>query len=133
MAEKYKGKEIGIMDINDYQRKATSTAVFPHVEITDGDGLHVNAGIVYCSLKLAGEAGEHAEKVAKLYFRGDFVGKDTTKPKLEIVNELGDVLWYIANLADMYGYELSEIAQMNIDKLADRKERGVLKGSGDNR
>ena len=53
--------------------------------------------------------------------------------RIEIAKELGDVLFYVAMLADDIDYQLSEIAQMNIDKLTDRKERGHLRGSGDNR
>lgn len=50
-----------------------------------------------------------------------------------IISELGDVLWYVARIADEYGYELTGIAEANKDKLTDRKERDVLKGSGDER
>jgi NTP pyrophosphatase (non-canonical NTP hydrolase) len=51
----------------------------------------------------------------------------------EVAKELGDVLWYIANLAEDLGYDLAEIADMNLEKLADRANRNVIKGSGDNR
>ena len=116
------------MDLNEYQREAVKTAVFPAED-----------GIAYCSLKLCGEAGEHAEKVGKLYFRHDsgeleHMQKDMMDAKVHsIVQELGDVMWYVANLAELYGYTLEEIAQMNLVKLRDRQERGVLKGSGDTR
>lgn len=120
------------MDLNDYQRKAVSTAVFPQGEDTPTG---ITTGIMYCALKLCGESGEHAEKVGK-FIRGDHEGREVNyilAKKREVVQELGDVLWYVANLADMYGYTLSEIAEMNIVKLKDRQERGVLKGSGDDR
>lgn len=51
----------------------------------------------------------------------------------EMAKEIGDVLWYAANLASELGYDLNSIANSNVDKLNDRKARGVLGGSGDNR
>ena len=50
-----------------------------------------------------------------------------------MVAECGDVLWYLTRLIDELGYSVSEVAQANVDKLLDRKERGVIGGSGDNR
>lgn len=82
--------------------------------------------IIYPTLGLCGEAGEVAEKIKK--FKRD--GVLDTK---EVAKELGDVLWYVANLAGDLGYTLSQIAQMNVEKLTDRAERNVLSGSGDNR
>lgn len=82
--------------------------------------------LTYVALGLNGEAGEFAEKVKKLIRDGVFVKEDAAK-------ELGDVLWYTSRAAEALGYELSTIAQMNIDKLNSRKERNVLGGSGDNR
>ena len=96
--------------------------------------------LLYPALGLAGEAGEVVEKVKKLV-RDDEMPLDerfdTTQidaeKRLEIAKELGDVLFYIAMIADDIDYTLGEIAEMNIQKLADRKERGHLRGSGDNR
>jgi NTP pyrophosphatase (non-canonical NTP hydrolase) len=51
----------------------------------------------------------------------------------KIKAELGDVLWYLAAVAKEYNLKLSDVAQYNMDKLKDRAERGVLRGSGDNR
>jgi NTP pyrophosphatase (non-canonical NTP hydrolase) len=51
----------------------------------------------------------------------------------EIEKELGDVLWYLANLATDLGLSLGAIAQLNLDKLEDRKKRNVIKGEGDDR
>ena len=113
------------MQLNDYMDAAISTAVFPPQH-----------GVAYCSLKLCGEAGEHAEKVGKLMFRGDFDDKSEAERTLaqeQLIYELGDVLWYVANLANLYGVTLERVAELNIAKLADRKARGVLKGSGDQR
>lgn len=83
--------------------------------------------IVYPALGLAGEAGEFAEKVKK-WLRGD---KELDKEAC--AKELGDVLWYVTSAAVDLGYSLHDIVLMNVDKLSSRKERGVVKGSGDNR
>ena len=106
------------MNIDDYQEVALSTAIYPNEDIT---------GIIYTALGLTGEAGEVAEKIKKHLRDGGDLPYDA------IAKELGDVLWYVANLAHEIGFSLSEIAQMNLDKLLSRKERGVIGGSGDNR
>lgn len=119
------------MNLNEYQKKAVSTAVYPK-----------EYAIVYPTLGLNGEAGEVAEKVKK-WLRGDLYKLNTFTEeekkaihvvfKHDIAKELGDVLWYVANLAHDLGYTLSKIATINIEKLASRKERERLKGSGDDR
>ena len=96
--------------------------------------------LLYPALGLASEASEVCGKVKKL-IRDDEMpideGFDTRKieagKRLEIAKELGDSLFYIAMIADDIDYTLSEIADMNLEKLADRKNRGQLRGSGDNR
>lgn len=111
------------MLLDDYQNKAVETAIFPRND---------NLDIIYPALKLAGEAGEVAEKVGKAI--RDDVSKFQERAYLEgLAKELGDVLWYIAALADSIGYDLSEIAQINLDKLSSRQSRGVIGGSGDDR
>lgn len=75
-----------------------------------------------------GEAGELANKWKKV-LRGD--GGDLFNSF--VAAELGDVLWYLARLADECGYTLEEIASYNLKKLADRKARGALTGAGDDR
>ena len=83
--------------------------------------------LVENTLGLVGEAGEVAEKVKKLI-------RDTSKfSNEEIAKELGDVLFYTAALGNIYGYTLQEIIKLNTEKLNSRKDRGTLKGSGDNR
>ena len=103
------------MNLSHYQKKAMETAVFPKEYY-----------LIYPALGLVNEAGEYAGKVKKI-LRGD---TNTTKAAAA---ELGDVLWYLAACAEALGVDLADVAQQNLDKLADRAARGVLKGSGDNR
>ena len=83
----------------------------------------------YLCLGLAAEAGEVAGKLAK--YKRDQTGL----PKLEkdMAAELGDVLWFVAVTASFCGYTLEDIANQNIDKLASRKQRNAIQGSGDER
>lgn len=104
------------MRLDYYQEAAKTTAVFPE-EIAPA----------YLALGICGEAGEVAEKIKKALRKGEPI------PREEVVKELGDVLWYVAMMADYLGYELSAVAGKNLAKLADRKVRGVLKGAGDDR
>jgi NTP pyrophosphatase (non-canonical NTP hydrolase) len=83
--------------------------------------------VIYPTLGMMGEAGEASEKVKK-WLRGD-----RELDKLDLIKELGDVLWYITSLADDLGYSLQDVLDTNVEKLSCRKERGVVKGSGDNR
>lgn len=108
------------MTLNEYQEKALETAVYPK-----------QFKIIYPALGLNGEAGEVADKVKKV-IRDNQEEFDDNRKK-EIAKELGDVLWYIATLANDIGYSLEDIAEMNYEKLSSRKERGMLGGSGDNR
>ena len=80
---------------------------------------------------ICGESGEVAEKVKKII--RDDGGVVTDAKKEAIAFELGDLLWYVSQLAAEINYSLDEIAQMNLDKLFSRKARGVIAGSGDNR
>jgi NTP pyrophosphatase (non-canonical NTP hydrolase) len=111
------------MDLNEYQDKTIETAIYPSM-----GGIY---GISYCALKLCGESGEVADKIGKAI--RDENGCFTPDRKEALKAELGDVLWYVAQLAVQFGFTLEEVAQANIDKLASRKERGVLGGSGDTR
>jgi NTP pyrophosphatase (non-canonical NTP hydrolase) len=83
---------------------------------------------MYPALGLCGEAGEVAEVVKKAY--RDAAGMFDAARLQALEAELGDCLWYIAALADQVGLSLADIAQANLAKLADRKSRGVLGGSG---
>ena len=86
---------------------------------------------VYYALGLAGEAGEVADKIKKVY--RDCGGDYTPEVKAAIILELGDVLWYMARLAGWMGVSLGVVALRNVTKLMGRKQRGTTKGSGDNR
>ena len=90
--------------------------------------------IARLALGLTGEAGEVAEKVKK-YLRDCNIEDPATVLGLSetVFKELGDCLWYIANLADVLGLDIDSIAKDNLKKLASRKERGTIRGSGDNR
>lgn len=107
------------MNFDKYQKKAMRTAIYDR-----------KYAIIYPALKLAGEAGEVAEKVGKL-LRGDYVLNDEFKSML--AKELGDVQWYLAALARDINIPLDTIAKDNIKKLTSRKQRGTIKGSGDDR
>ena len=109
------------MSVNEYQTKAIDTAIYP----SKGRNLS------YPALGLTGEAGEVADKIKKLF--RDKQGVLSEEDRKEIAKELGDTLWYIAAMAYELAYDLDDIAQMNLDKLDDRKERGVISGDGDNR
>ena len=109
------------MLISEYQELSRRTATYPGA----GDN------IVYPTLGLAGEAGEVAEKVKKLL--RDDGGVLSDERRAALAAELGDVLWYVAQVATEAGLELEEIAQANLDKLLSRQQRGVLSGSGDQR
>lgn len=83
------------------------------------------------AMGIAGEAGEVIEKWKKIVaYKG---GKVTRSDLEELKKELGDVVWYIAVLADSLGLSFEEVMQLNVKKLADRQKRNVIKGAGDNR
>jgi NTP pyrophosphatase (non-canonical NTP hydrolase) len=100
----------------EYQEFVKSMKVYPE-----------RHAIVYPALGLSGESGEIAEKIKK------WLRKDNELDKEALLLELGDPLWYITSLADDLGYTLQDVIDANVSKLTDRKDRGVLKGSGDNR
>lgn len=108
------------LSFSSYHRQAKATNVCPRAE---GD---LGALPLYEVIGLAGEAGEAVEKLKKAWRDGgfDLVG---------FVKELGDVLWYLDACAERVGFTLEEVAEVNINKLKDRQDRGVIFGSGDNR
>ena len=112
------------MEFNTYQHRAHKTAIYPR-----GDALS------YLALATNGEAGEIAEAVKKL-IRDDGVQAAADIPEEKgglLCKEIGDVLWYLSELASYLGKGLDDIAEENLEKLASRQRRGVLGGSGDER
>jgi NTP pyrophosphatase (non-canonical NTP hydrolase) len=109
------------VNFNEYQQKALRTAF---AKDNENEFYHLVLGLV-------GEAGEIAEKAKKI-----IRDENNDQSKIDtsmITKELGDVLWYIAVLANYLDIPLDDIAEKNIAKLASRLERGTLRGSGDNR
>ena len=115
------------LTMDQYQDKATQFAIYPTT-------------LVYPTLGLTGEAGEVAEKVKKLIrdhdldlTADDVADQLDYTEKRDIALEVGDILWYCANLLNDIDYSMEEAAQLNLDKLADRTYRGVIPGNGDHR
>lgn len=108
------------MEFNDYQKEAMKNKVYGY-----------GSKIIYPALGLGNEAGEVQGKIKKVL--RDNGGEFTGEAVNNIADEIGDVLWYCAALAEDLGFTLDEIAKRNIDKLTSRRERGVIQGSGDNR
>lgn len=125
------------MELNDYQKMAMSTCM-PSCE-----------NFSYMMLNLVSEVGEFAGKIAKMVRKGQ-VEIDTMDDKTsdlfpmvslpqwvyhqeELMKEAGDILWQLSGLCEVMGWKLDDVAQMNLDKLASRKARGVIDGEGDNR
>ena len=106
------------MTLDEYQQAAKRTAIYPE-----------RARVTYPALLVASEAGEVAGKVSKVE-RGD---RSLDEQKAAIVDEMGDVLWALAALASDLGVSLQAVAWRNVEKLADRERRGVLRGDGDKR
>ena len=109
------------MNFTEYQNLALSTAIYPMMYKK-----------VYPALGLCGEAGEVAEKIKKVIRDGVDYGYEE-EFRADLTKELGDVLWYVAALASDLDISLNEIAEKNVQKLASRKKRNKIGGSGDNR
>ncbi|MCP9928753.1 nucleoside triphosphate pyrophosphohydrolase family protein [Cyanobium sp. CH-040] len=109
------------MDLLTYQRRSRATARYPDA----------GSNPIYPTLGLCGEAGEVADKVKKVI--RDRGGEFSPEVKHALELELGDVLWYVAQLATELGLELDQVARANLDKLASRAARDVIGGEGDHR
>ena len=114
-----------ITNFDDYQAQALETATYPNR----------GENVIYPALGLAGESGEAVDKIKKIWRNlGITDGRQYTEfQKTELVKEISDVLWYIAALASELDVTLSHVATVNIEKLRDRRDRGVIKSEGDNR
>jgi NTP pyrophosphatase (non-canonical NTP hydrolase) len=115
-----KAHTIVSMELSEYQQLSRRTAEYPR-----------EAWLAYPALGLAGEAGEVAEH-AKKAIRDDG-GSVSDERRAAMAKELGDVLWYVAQLASELGLALEDVARENLQKLSSRQRRGVLSGSGDER
>jgi NTP pyrophosphatase (non-canonical NTP hydrolase) len=107
------------MELRTYQTQSRQTARYPQA----------GANPIYPTLGLCGEAGEVADKVKKVI--RDQGGNFSPEAVAALELELGDVLWYVAQLATELGLDLDRVAQANLDKLASRMSRNVIAGSGD--
>lgn len=120
------------MELNEYQKQAMTTC-------TDSSN-----NFSYMILNLVGEVGELASKVAKMIRKeevaiinnnlcGDGKFDELCIQEDEMQKEAGDILWQLSGLCSVMGWQLEYIASQNLEKLASRKERGVIVGDGDNR
>ena len=109
-----------ILSFNQYQERAAETAIYPK-----------DLGLYYTALGLAAEAGEVASEVSKLI--RDDNGILTPERRNKLKGEVSDCYWFIAMITTELEFTMEEIAQYNLDKLADRKARNVLRGSGSDR
>ncbi len=101
------------MTFNEYQKQASAMAIYPKEH-----------GHAYVALGMASESGEVAGKVKKaIRDGGDFTEA--------LIDETGDVLWYVSEMAGILGVTLEELAERNLSKLRSRQSRGTLGGSGD--
>jgi len=123
-----------------YQQKAHTTAnvyeeairrLFESETLSESEQRLYNLTCLNYVSNGLGESGEVQGKVKKLL--RDNNGVISESSITEIGKELGDILWYVAEMCSRLGLSMSEVAQSNLDKLASRKERGVIQGSGDNR
>lgn len=140
------------MDFKEYQEEAKKTAIYPDFrEMIVGRLSKINAYTAnpkptkelidevdticknpyYPALGLAGEVGEFCNKLKKVM--RDNCGEITDEFLDFAKGEVGDIMWYVAAVCSELGLDMNEIAESNIEKLFSRKDRGVLKGNGDNR
>lgn len=109
------------MDFNEYQQKSRHTAKYPAI----------GHAVIYPTLGLVNEAGEVAGKIKKVF--RDKQGEINAETQEALKAELGDVLWYIAQVCTELGLSFDDVATHNIEKLYSRLERGTISGDGDNR
>ena len=126
------------LSFNNYQKLMTQTAIYPDTNVVHPHKGIVGANYIYPALGLVDEAGEVAGKVKKIL--RDKIGQirnddGVIDPEITdmITKELGDVLWYVSQLAREFEIKLQDVANANVEKILSRQERGVIQGSGDNR
>ena len=109
------------MNFSDYQTRSRATAQYPSI----------GHPVIYPVLGLVNEAGEVAGKIKKVF--RDKGGEISSETRDALKAELGDVLWYIAQVCTELDLPLNEVAESNLAKLLDRQQRGKIRGDGDNR
>lgn len=116
-------------DVDAYQHWCATTAIFPQ-----------NSGIAYCAIKLSGEVGEFNEKIGKLVRdqangldNGSLIAVITEEQRVLLAKELGDICWYVGQLARQLGFSMSDVLDINIQKLNARRINNTISGSGDER
>jgi len=107
-------------NIQDYQVWSRRTAIYP-----------AGVAVQYTALGLAGEVGEICNEIKKVYRDDD--GVVTAERRADLVDEFGDVFWYLARVTDELNIDMQDVLERNIAKLEDRLARDVLSGSGGNR
>ena len=110
-----------MLTFNEYQKKSRKTAIYPNT----------GKNFIYPALGLAGETGEVIEKIKRIIRDKNGIVDKEIKEGIE--KELGDVLWYIAQLCTELGLSMEDIARKNLEKLTLREKRGTIRGEGDNR
>lgn len=108
------------MKFNEYQNEATKFSVMRGKDLSM---------LMYLTLGIVSEAGELADQVKKNFRDG--TGKINPEIRNKLKGELGDVLWYVSELSNMLEFDFEDVAKYNLQKLTDRKERGVIQGDGD--
>jgi NTP pyrophosphatase (non-canonical NTP hydrolase) len=109
------------MNFTDYQNQTHRTNLYPPDMMLE-----------CLTLGICSEAGEIADKVKKFH-RGDKGVQSEAGLRLLLVAEMGDMMWYLSEMANEIGTTLEHIAQQNQIKLASRAKRGTIRGSGDER
>jgi NTP pyrophosphatase (non-canonical NTP hydrolase) len=109
------------MNFSEYQSRSRKTAIYPAI----------GHPVVYPTLGLTNEAGEVAGKIKKIF--RDKSGEISAADREALKGELGDVLWYLAQVSTELEISLEEVAEHNLEKLSSRQERGKIGGEGDNR
>jgi len=110
-----------MMEISEYQKLSRHTAGYPAI----------GHPVIYPTLGLTNEAGEVAGKIKKVF--RDKGGEINEETRSALAAELGDVLWYLAQVCTELDLSLDEVAEANLSKLLDRQARGKLRGDGDTR